>query len=97
MSKNSIAQECSLCGLKPRQPRRKSNYGLPGPNPPRNASGGFKVTGLGAYERLSGSAFGCAGGTVRLVKPDDVHPYNFKPATFIPQWVKYAVILAQVA
>jgi hypothetical protein len=29
----------------------KDNYlGLPGPNPPRNKAGGFKVVGLGAYK-----------------------------------------------
>ena len=36
---------------------RKYNYGLPGPNPPRNAYGGFKVTGLGAYGKARSLRF----------------------------------------
>ena len=31
-----------------------NDYGLPGPNPPRNARGGFRVVDLGAYGEPQG-------------------------------------------
>ena len=97
MSTNSITQKCRLCGHKQSQPRRKSNYGLPGPNPPRNKAGGFKVVGLGAMERSGPS--GVTGATIQdRTCPDSPCKHSFPgPATFIPLWVKYAVQLATVS
>ncbi len=82
-------------GRKPATKRPKNNYGLPGPNPPRNAAGGLKVTGLGAIERTGPS--GVTGAKVQDRScPDSPCKHSFpSPATFIPQWVKYAVNLAQ--
>lgn len=97
MSRTSVTQKCSLCGHKQSQPRRKNSYGLPGPNPPRNAAGGFKVVGLGAMERSGPS--GVTGSKVQdRTCPDSPCRHSFPaPATFIPQWVKYVAILAQSA
>ncbi len=77
--------------------RTKNNYGLPGPNPPRNAAGGFKVVGLGAIERLGPS--GVSGASVQDRScPESPCGHSFPTlATFIPPWVKYAVKLAQTA
>lgn len=36
----------------------KDNYGLPGPNPPRNKAGGFKCAAPGGYEREWGDLIG---------------------------------------
>lgn len=72
-----------------RLPHSRNGYGLPGPNPPRNAAGGFKVGKVAAY----GIEMSGAGGTANVGK-DACDLYHFKPAVFIPPWVKHVVKLA---
>ena len=72
----------------------RNNYGLPGPNPPRNALGGFKVVGLGAIERSGPSGITGAKIEDRTCSESPCGHSFPAPATFIPPWVKYAVQLA---
>lgn len=82
-------------GHKASNGHRKPDYGLPGPNPPRNAAGGFKVTGLGAIERSGPS--GATGASIQdRTCPESPCGHRFPiPAVFIPQWVKYAIQFIQ--
>lgn len=80
-------------GTKPhRNGRKRDNTGLPGPTPPRNSAGGFKVVGVGAIKY--GWCLGSVTEPAVRVGKDACDPYDFKPAVFIPPWVKYVIHLA---